>query len=167
MSPADLKIRFASCKLKKYAIRFIGPNQGKKGTRTMSEINEVYKYLHSRTFFVATDDEGQPRVRPFGALDVYEGKLYIQTGNVKNVYKQMVTNPRIEICAMGDNGTWIRITANAVCDDRIKVRQHMLDTNPNLKNMYSADDGNCEVLYLANVKATFYSFSSEPRTVTF
>ena len=133
----------------------------------MNEINEIYGYLHGRTFFVATDDGGQPRVRPFGALDLYEGKLYIQTGNVKNVYKQMATNPRVEICATGENGTWIRITANVVCDDRVEVRQYMLDANPTLKNMYSADDGNCEVLYLANAKATFYSFKSEPRIVTF
>ncbi len=138
-----------------------------KGTHTMSEIDEVYRYLHGRTFFVATNDGGQPRVRPFGALDLYEGKLYIQTGNVKNVYKQMAANPRVEICAMGENGAWIRITANVICDDRIEARQHMLDANPNLKKKYSADDGNCEVLYLTNAKATFYSSNPEPRTVTF
>ena len=138
-----------------------------KGKHTMNEINEVYGYLQGRTFFIATDDGGQPRVRPFGALDLYEGKLYIQTGNVKNVYKQIAANPRVEICAIGENGEWIRITANAVCDNRVEVRQHMLDANPGLKKKYSADDGNCEVLYLANAKATFYSFNSEPRTVTF
>lgn len=138
-----------------------------KGTHNTSEINEVYRYLQGRTFFVATDDGGQPRVRPFGALDLYEGKLYIQTGNVKNVYKQMATNPRVEICSMGEDGTWIRITVNVVRDDRVEGRQHMLDANPNLKKMYSADDGKCEVLYLANAEATFYSFTSEPRTVIF
>src|SRR4030066_916062 len=138
-----------------------------KGTHTMNKIDEVFRCLQGRTFFVATDDGGQPRVRPFGALDLYEGKLYIQTGNVKNVYKQIAANPRVEICAMGENGEWIRITANAVCDDRVEARQHMLDANPGLKKKYSADDGNCEVQDLANAKATFYSFNSEPRTVTF
>lgn len=138
-----------------------------KGVNIMSGIKEVYRYLQGKTFFVATDDEGQPRVRPFGALDLYEGRLYIQTGNIKKVFKQMASNPRVEICAMGEDGTWVRIVADVVCDDRVEAREHMLNANPNLKKMYSADDGNCEVLYLKNAEATFYSFTSEPRTVAF
>lgn len=134
---------------------------------TLSEINKVYRYLKGRTFFIATNDGEKPRVRPFGALDLYKGRLYIQTGNVKNVYKQMARNPRVEICSIGEDGTWIRITANVVRDDCVEARQHMLDTNPNLKKKYSADDGKCEVLYLSNAEATFYSFTSKPHKSTF
>jgi uncharacterized pyridoxamine 5'-phosphate oxidase family protein len=112
-------------------------------------------------------DGDQPRVRPFGAVDIYNGRLYIQTGNVKKVYAQMVKNPRIEISCRGKDGTWIRFTAAAVRDDSIEARQHMLDENPSLKSMYAADDGNCEVLYLKDVTALIYSFTKEPKTIRF
>lgn len=131
-------------------------------------MDEVYQYLKTNpTFYLATIDGDQPRVRPFGAVAVYESKLYLQTGNVKKVYAQMQKNPKIEICTVGKDGTWIRITATAVRDNRIEARQHMLDENPVLKNMYAADDGNCEVLYLKDAAAVIYSFTSEPRTIQF
>jgi uncharacterized pyridoxamine 5'-phosphate oxidase family protein len=105
-------------------------------------MNEVYEYLKKcGAFYLATTDGNQPRVRPFGALDIFEGKIYIQTGNVKKVFKQMKINPKIEICGMADKETWIRIEASAIPDDRIEARQHMLDANPRLKSRYSADDG--------------------------
>lgn len=129
----------------------------------MKEINEVVDYLKScPMFFLATVDGNRPRVRPFGATDIFEGKIYIQTGNVKPVFKQMKANSKIEICAGRDDGTWIRIEAEAVQDDRVEARQHMLDENPALKELYAADDGNCEVLYLKDVKATISSFTADP-----
>lgn len=131
-------------------------------------MNEVYQYLKDcGTFYLATSDGNQPRVRPFGAVDIYEGKIYIQTGNVKNVFKQMQKNPKVEICAMSKDGTWIRITAAVVRDDRIEARQHMLDENPVLKKMYAANDGNCEVLYLKDATAVIYSFTEKPKTIKF
>ena len=131
-------------------------------------MNEVYEYLKKcGTFYLATCEDAQPRVRPFGALDLFEGKIYIQTGNVKDVFKQMIKNAKIEICAMNEDRTWIRISATAVQDDRREARQHMLDENEGLKRMYSADDGNCEVLYLKDATAVFYSFTDEPKTVNF
>lgn len=132
------------------------------------KMDEVYKYLKDcNTFYLATVDGDWPRVRPFGAVDIFEGKMYIQTGNVKNVFKQMQKNPKIEICAVGKDGSWIRISAIAVRDDRIEARQHMLDNNPVLKKMYAADDGNCEVLYLKDATATIYSFTEKPKTIKF
>ncbi|HBM76391.1 MAG TPA: NimC/NimA family protein, partial [Clostridiaceae bacterium] len=119
------------------------------------------------TFYLATVDGDWPRVRPFGVVDIFEGKMYIQTGNVKNVFKQMQKNPKIEICAVGKDGSWIRVSAIAVRDDRIEARQHMLDNNPVLKKMYAADDGNCEVLYLKDATATIYSFTEKPKTIKF
>jgi uncharacterized pyridoxamine 5'-phosphate oxidase family protein len=131
-------------------------------------MDEVYQFLKANpTFYLATVDGDQPRVRPFGAVAVYEGKLYLQTGNVKNVYAQIQKNPKIEICTMGKDNTWIRISATVVRDARIEARQHMLDENPGLKKMYAADDGNCEVLYLKDATATFYSFTTKPRVIKF
>jgi len=128
---------------------------------------EVYEFLKKcGTFYLATIDGDQPRVRPFGAVDVFDGKLYIQTGKVKKVAQQMAANPKVEICGMVED-KWIRIEATVVEDDRIEARQHMLDANPVLKSMYGADDGNNEVLYLKKATATFYSFTTEPKIINF
>lgn len=132
-------------------------------------MDEVYKFLRDNViFYVATVNEGLPEVRPFGAVDIFDGRLCLQTGNVKKVFKQIMKEPRIAISATSKDGmSWIRLSATAVRDDRREARQHMLDANPVLKEMYAADDGNCEVLYLKNATAVFYSFTSAPRTVSF
>jgi uncharacterized pyridoxamine 5'-phosphate oxidase family protein len=130
-------------------------------------MEEVYEFLKKcGSYYIATMDGDQPRVRPFGTALIIENKLYIQTGKVKNVSKQMKKNPKVEICAV-DGPKWIRIEAAAIEDDRAESRQKMLDAYPQLKNMYSADDGNCQVLYLKDATATFYSFGGEPRVVKF
>ena len=130
-------------------------------------MKEVYEFVKKcATYYLATQENGRPRVRPFGTIDLFENRLYIQTGKVKNVSKQMAANPFIEICCFnGDQ--WLRIEALAVEDDRREARQHMLDAYPSLEGMYTADDGNCQVLYLKDAVATFYSFSTEPRQVYF
>lgn len=130
-------------------------------------MKEVYDFLNKcGVFYLATIDGDQPRVRPFGALNIFEDKLYIQTGKVKNVSKQMQINNKIEICGFV-NGEWIRIEAKAVRDDRIEAKVSMLDNNPNLKKMYSAEDDNTEVLYLTDATATISSFTKEPITYKF
>lgn len=130
-------------------------------------MEEVFDFLKKcGTFYIATEDGDQPRVRPFGVVEIFEGKLYIQTGKIKNVSKQMQINPKVEICGFTD-GKWIRLEGKVVRDDRIEAKQYMLDANPMLKKMYSADDDNTEVLYFENAKATFYSFVDEPRIVKF
>ncbi len=106
----------------------------------------------------------QPRVRPFGTIDIYDGKLYIQTGKRKNVSRQIHANPKIEISGMAD-GKWIRIEALAIEDERIEAREHMLDTYPMLKQMYKADDGNTEVFCLNEVTATISSLTDEPKVI--
>ena len=115
---------------------------------------------------IATEDGNKPKVRPFGVVNIFEGKLYIQTGKIKNVSKQMQTNPNVEICGYLD-GKWVRIEAKVVRDDRREAKASMLDANPILRGMYSEDDDNTEVLYLENAKATFCSFTEEPRIVEF
>ena len=118
------------------------------------------------TYYLATVDGDQPRVRPFGTAHVFEGKLYIQTGKVKNVSKQIHANPKAEICAFKD-GEWLRVAGELIEDDRIEARQSMLDAYPSLQSMYAADDGNTEVFYFRNAEATFSSFTHEPEVVRF
>ncbi|MPW26689.1 NimC/NimA family protein [Alkalibaculum sp. M08DMB] len=130
-------------------------------------MKEVYDFLKScQTYYLATVEGDEPKVRPFGTVDIFEDKLYIQTGKVKEVSKQMQANPKIEICAFG-GGEWIRIAATAIRDERIEAKQHMLDEYPGLKDRYKVDDDNTEVLYLKDAVATFYSFTTEPRVTKF
>jgi len=130
-------------------------------------MKEVYEFLKKcGTYYLATIEEDQPRVRPFGTIDVFEDKLYIQTGKVKEVSKQIQANPKVELCAFGE-GTWIRLSGKLVRDDRIEPKKHMLDAYPALKGMYSAEDDNAEVLYFTEATATFYSFAAAPKTVSF
>ena len=126
----------------------------------MSGIEKVYQFLdEAHTYYLATVEGDQPRVRAFGTALLYDGKLYIQTGKVKPVSKQIAANPKVEICAFKD-GKWLRIAG-----ELIKVA--MLEKMPSLKAMYSADDDNMQMLYFKNVTATFSSFTEEPETVTF
>ena len=131
-------------------------------------MNEVLDYLKScGTFYLATADGDQPHVRPFGAVCEFEGKLYIVTNNRKKVYAQMADNAKIEICGM-QKGTWIRIEAEAPHDSRREARVAMMDANKaSLSSMYTVDDNLMEVLYLKNATATIYSFTAEPRIITF
>ena len=130
-------------------------------------MNEVYEFLKKAgTYYLATVEGNQPRVRPFGTVDLFEGKLYIQTGKSKKVSKQLAANPKAELCAFM-NGKWLRVAGTLVRDDRFEAKAHMLDSYPELKAMYSADDDNTEVLYFKDAAATFSSFTEAPRTVTF
>ena len=130
-------------------------------------MNEVYEFLKKcGTYYLATVEGDQPRVRAFGTIDLFEVKLYIQTGKVKEVSKQMMANPKIEICAF-DGNTWLRLAAKAVEDDRYEARKHMLEAYPSLQKMYQPDDGNTQVFALEDCKAVFSSFTEEPRTVEF
>ncbi len=133
----------------------------------MTDIERVCKFLDDAgTYFLATVEGDQPRVRPFGTALIFEGKLYIQTGKVKNVSRQLAANPKAEICAFRD-GQWIRIAGELVNDDRREPKEAMLEKMPALKAMYSADDDNTQVLYFKDATATFASFTAAPETVTF
>jgi uncharacterized pyridoxamine 5'-phosphate oxidase family protein len=130
-------------------------------------MNEVYEFLKKAgNYFIATTEGSQPRVRPFASVNVFEGKLYFQTGRVKEVSKQIAANPQIEICAFAD-GAWVRVAATAVEDTNIEAAISMLEAVPVLKDLYKPGDGNCQVFYLKDATATFYSFGGEPRVITF
>ena len=130
-------------------------------------MHEVYEFLKAAgTYYLATTDGDQPRVRPFGTIDLFEDRLYIQTGKVKDVANQLKANPKIEISAMLD-GRWIRLEAEAILDENIEAQVHMLDNYPSLKAMYTPGDGNTEVYYLCNASAAICSFTAEPEVYQF
>lgn len=130
-------------------------------------MQEVYEFLKNcGTYYLATVEGDQPRVRPFGTVDIFEGKLYIQTGKVKAVSKQLQANPKAEICAFAD-GKWLRLEGKLIRDDRVEAKKHMLDNYPSLRSMYSEEDDNTEVLYFENATATLYSFGNEPKVIIF
>ena len=130
-------------------------------------MERVVNFLkEAETYYLATVEGDQPRVRPFGTAHVFEGKLYIQTGKVKDVSKQLHQNPKAEICAF-KNGEWLRVSGKLIEDDRNEARQSMLDAYPSLQKMYKADDGNTEVFYFENATAIFSSFIHEPEIIEF
>ena len=131
-------------------------------------MQEVYDFLKkAQTYFLATADGDQPRVRAFGTIDLFEDKLYIQTGKSKDVYKQLVANPKFELCAVSGMD-WVRVTGTLVPDDRVEPKKHMLDNYPDLRAMYDENDDNTIVLYMRDCTATFASLTgAAPRTVEF
>ena len=134
-----------------------------------ANMNEVQAYLKEcGTFFIATVDGDQPHVRAFGVSEIIQDRLYIMTGKVKDVYKQMAKNGRFEICALKPSGSeWMRVTGILVNDETLSVKEEFLNRNESLKSMYKADDDNMAVLYITNGEARFCSFSAPERTVKF
>ena len=130
-------------------------------------MEKVYEFLKAaQTYYLATTEGGQPRVRPFGTVNMFEGKLYIQTGKSKSVSKQIHENPRVELCAMnGDD--WLRVTGELAEDDRREARKAMLDEYPHLRKLYDEDDGNTQVLYFKDATAVFCSFTKDPEIIKF
>ena len=119
----------------------------------MKEVQEFLK--DCGVYYLATVDDNKPKVRPFGTAEIFEDKLYIQTGKSKDVSKQIEVNPYVEICAFND-GRWLRLSGKLVRDDRVEAKKDMLDKNPNLRGMYNENDDNTEVLYFENAKAVFH-----------
>ena len=133
----------------------------------MDGLKKIYDFLdQAQTYYLATVDGDQPRVRPFGTILLMKDRLYIQTGKVKDVSKQIMANPTVEICAFM-NGKWLRLAGELENDDDRDVKVAMLDKMPDLKRMYSPDDDNTQVLFFRNGKATFASFTEPPEVIEF
>lgn len=131
-------------------------------------MKEIFEFIkNAGTYYLATvDSNGQPHVRPFGTINIFENKLYIQTGKIKEVSKQIQANPKVEICCF--NGSeWCRVAGELVRDDRVEAKEAMLNNYESLKKMYSATDDNTEVLYFKNATATISSFTAAPKTINF
>jgi uncharacterized pyridoxamine 5'-phosphate oxidase family protein len=132
-----------------------------------ANMEKVVRFLKDAgTYYLATMDGDQPRVRPFGTVNVFEGKLYIQTGKIKDVSRQISRNPKVELCAFKD-GQWLRVAATLVEDDRYEAKKSMLDAYPELRGRYDENDGNTQVFYLKDATATFSSFTAPPEVVAF
>ena len=130
-------------------------------------MKRVLEFLKkAEVYYLATVEGDQPRVRPFGTIHEFEGKLYLQTGKIKPTSHQLAINPKAEICAFCD-GAWIRVACELIEDDRTEARRSMLDAYPNLRGMYHEDDGNTQVFYLQNATATFCAFGKTPEVVEF
>ena len=130
-------------------------------------MEKVYDFLkQAGTYYLATVEGDQPRVRPFGTALIYDGRLYVQTGKVKKVAQQLYANPKAEICVFMD-GIWLRVSGELIEDDRVEARKAMLDAYPQLRAMYDENDGNTAVFYLRNATATFSSFTAPPEVITF
>ena len=130
-------------------------------------MQEVYEFLkRCGTYYLATLDGTRPRVRPFGTIDLFEGTLRIQTGRRKEVARQILTNPQVELCAF-DGEQWLRVSARAEEDPSLEGQEHMLQAYPNLRAMYAPGDGNTVIFMLREGQATFSSFTAPSRTVTF
>lgn len=130
-------------------------------------MKRVYDFLKkANVYYLATTEGDQPRVRPFGTVNEFEGKMYIQTGKIKPTSKQLAANPKAEICAFTD-GAWVRIACELIEDDRLEAKKSMLDAYPNLRGMYNENDGNTQVFYMQNATATFSAFGKESEVVKF
>lgn len=132
-------------------------------------MNEICEFIKKcGVYYLATVEDGQPRNRPFGTVNIFDGKLYIQTGKSKDVSKQIQKNPKVELCCFdGSSGQWLRLAGELVRDDRREPKVDMLEHYPDLKKMYSPDDDNTEVLYFKNATATISSFTAAPKVVKF
>ncbi|MCR4855859.1 MAG: pyridoxamine 5'-phosphate oxidase family protein [Erysipelotrichaceae bacterium] len=130
-------------------------------------MNEVWEFLKEcGTYYLATVDGDQPRVRPFGTAEIFDGKLYIQTGKKKDCYRQIIEDPKVEVCAF-KAGKWLRIAGKLIPDERVEAKKDMLDKNPSLRAMYDENDDNTIVLYFEDAVATFSSFTEAPREIRF
>ena len=129
---------------------------------------DCYKFLKKAdTYFLATVENGEPRVRPFGTVNIFEGKLYVQTGKSKSVFQQLEANPNAELCATY-KGTWLRIRGKLIDDNRVEAKKSMLDAYPNLRGRYNENDDNTRVLYFQDAVATFDHLDHrEPETIKF
>ena len=130
-------------------------------------MKRVHDFLkNAEVYYLATVEGDQPRVRPFGTVNEFEGKLYIQTGKIKPTSRQLAANPKAELCAFKD-GAWIRVACELVEDDRFESKKSMLDAYPNLRHIYNENDGNTQVFYMKNATATISAFGAEAVVITF
>ena len=128
----------------------------------MNRIVEELKKV--KVFYVATIDGDQPRVRPFSSVAEFEGKAYICCGNFKEVYRQIKANPKVELCGM-DEGTWLRVSATLIEDNRIEVQEAVLSDPTGPSQIYKAGDGRFVTFQLSDIKATKYSFFAPPTEI--
>ena len=130
-------------------------------------MEKTFEFLKKAgVYYLATVENDQPRVRPFGTVNIFDEKLYIQTGKKKAVSRQILQNPKVELCAFHE-GVWLRVAGELAEDDRLEAKKSMLDAYPELRNMYDENDGNTQVFYFLNAVSTFSSFTAGPEYEVF
>lgn len=128
-------------------------------------MEEVLKILTENIpFYIATVDGDTPRVRPFGFVMNYEGKLIFACNDQMNVYKQLKANPKFEISTTSKSYEWVRLQGKASFITSRETKQAVLELAPALKNLSSDIDG-LIIFYADEAEATFYTFNDPPRTV--
>lgn len=131
-------------------------------------MDELLKFLEKNPiFYLATDDDGQPRVRPFGFHMVYDGKFYMVTALPKKVRKQMEKNPKIELCSMAPDTKFVRVTGEVVFDnDNMEAKKKVFEVMPDLLKMYgSAENPAMAVFYLKDMHATIASLTEKEQVL--
>ena len=118
-------------------------------------------------FHLATVDGTQARVRPFGFIMIRNKALYFCTNKTKDVYRQLVKNPDIEISGMGSNNTWLRVRGRIAVDDSRDAKVQAFAEAPNLLRIYpkGADDQIFVTFYFTEAQATLYSFAEAPKNL--
>ena len=140
------------------------PNHAEYQSSNIAVMQKTYDFIKQNcysTYFIATADNDQPRVRPFGTINIFEGKLYIQTSHKKDVAGQIAANPKVELCCFDGQATWLRLSGTLVEDERIEAKKAMLDAYPELRGLYDENDGNTAVYYFKDATARFDSFVKE------
>lgn len=129
-------------------------------------MNSAYEYLKANpVFHLATVDGDKARVRPFGFIMKRNNALYMCTNKTKDVYKQLVKNPNIEISAMGSDQSWLRIRGKIAVDDSRDAKVQAFEEGKMLLQIYpkGADDETFVTFYFTEAQATLYSFAAPPK----
>ena len=91
-------------------------------------------------FFLATTQDGKPRLRPISDHFLLDGRLMFCTGSQKAVCRQMRANPWVEISALaGDH--WLRYSGRVVFETDPKYEAWWLENNPEARGIYNEETG--------------------------
>ena len=125
----------------------------------MSKIGEFLK--EAGVFFLATNDGDQPKLRPLGAFLDKDGKVIFGVGDFKDVYKQLLANPKCEIAACKKDGHWLRYTGKAVFETDGSYAEEMIKS-AHLEMIYNKTTGNkLMAFHLEDAKAVDIAIMGE------
>jgi uncharacterized pyridoxamine 5'-phosphate oxidase family protein len=134
-------------------------------------MEEVIKFLReNRLGFLASVDNGKPKVRPWGFMFEEKGKFYFCTNTTKDVYKQLKKTPYIEFsCTNKEFNTWLRLSGQITFSDDRKIKEKIFESNDPIKNMYKTPDNPIfTVFYVEHGTAAIGSFFPQlPRDLSF
>lgn len=132
----------------------------------MESIKKVYDFLENAgTFYLATVEGDQPRVRPYGAMLLCEDKIYIMAFGQTNATRQIADNCKAELCAF--KGKTLRIECKLVEDSRPEVQKALIEKMPSLKPALGENGEHGVMYYLSDATATFYNVMEPVETIKF